>query len=111
MRGLKQVQWVRIAGVNAVLREYQESAGNGKQKDSVRKVIVVVFGTMRISVHNRHQCPLLPLNHRQKNMVKANSRGRSPGGRSPSGKLARRPCREYIKGKCTRPSCEILESS
>ena len=53
-----------------MLREYQESTGNGKQKDSVRKVIVVVSGTMRTSVQNRHQCPLLPLNHRQKNMVK-----------------------------------------
>ena len=38
--------------------------------DSVLKVTVVVSGTMRISVQNRHQCPLLPLNHRQKKMVK-----------------------------------------
>ena len=34
-----------------------------------------------------------------------NSRRKSLRGRSPSGKLARQPCRDYIKGKCTRPSC------
>ena len=52
-----------------MLREYQENAGNGQENDSVLKVIVVVSSTMRISVQNRHQCPLLPLNHRQKKMV------------------------------------------
>ena len=26
--------------------------------------------------------------------------------RSPSGKFARQPCRHYIKGECTRPSCD-----
>ena len=35
------------------------------------------------------------------------SRRSSPRGRSPSGKLARQPCRDYIKGNCTRPSCDF----
>ena len=71
-RGLKHVQWLRIAGVNVVLRECQENAGSGKQKDSVRKEVVVVPETMKINVQNRHQCPLLPLNHRQEKMVETN---------------------------------------
>ena len=43
MGRLKQGQWLRIAGINVVLRKDQENAINGMQKDSV--------------VQNRHQCP------------------------------------------------------
>ena len=63
MRGLKKEQWLRIAGINVVLNEDKENAGNGKHKGSVRKEIVVVSGTMKISVQNRCQSPLFPLNH------------------------------------------------
>ena len=59
MRGLKTVQWLRVAGVNVVLKEDQENAINGKQKDSVREETVVVSGTMRISVQNQHSRILL----------------------------------------------------
>ena len=38
--------------------------------------------------------------------VKKASRTRSPGGRSPSGKMARLPCRDYHKGTCTNSFCE-----
>ena len=34
------------------------------------------------------------------------SRTRNPGGRSPSGKMARLPCKDYLKGTCTTPFCE-----
>ena len=34
------------------------------------------------------------------------SRTRSPRGRSPSGKLDRLPCKDYLKGTCTTPFCE-----
>ena len=34
------------------------------------------------------------------------SRTRSPRGRSPSGKMARLPCKDYLKGTCTTPFCE-----
>ena len=34
------------------------------------------------------------------------SRTRSPWGRSPSGKMARLPCKDHLKGTCTTPSCE-----
>ena len=35
--------------------------------------------------------------------VKNASRTRSPGGRSPSRKMARLPCKDYLKGTCTTP--------
>ena len=38
--------------------------------------------------------------------VKNASRTRSPRGRSPSGKMARLPCEDYLKGTCTTPFCE-----
>ena len=38
--------------------------------------------------------------------VKNASRTRSLGGRSPSGKMARLPCKDYLKGTCTTPFCE-----
>ena len=34
------------------------------------------------------------------------SRRKSLRGRSPSGKMSRQPCRDYIKGKCSTPSCD-----
>ena len=92
--------------VSVVLKEDQENAVNGKQKDSVREETSVVSGTMRISVQNRHQKPIHPLNHRQKRMVEYiyifSWRRKSLRGLSPSPKLGQ-PCRDHIKGKCTRP--------
>ena len=38
--------------------------------------------------------------------VKDASRTRSPGGRSPSRKMARLPCKDYLKGTCTTSFCE-----
>ena len=38
--------------------------------------------------------------------VKNASRTRSPRGRSPSGRMARLPCKDYLKGTCTDPFCE-----
>ena len=34
------------------------------------------------------------------------SRTRSPRGKSPSVKMARLPCKDYLKGNCTTPLCE-----
>ena len=38
--------------------------------------------------------------------VKNASRTRRPRGRSPSRKMARLPCKDYLKGTCTTPFCE-----
>ena len=64
MRELKQGQWLRIAAVNVVLKEDNANAITGKLKDSVREETSVVSGTVKISVQNRHQKPLHPLNHK-----------------------------------------------
>ena len=64
MRELKQGQWLRIAGVNVVLKEDQENAVNGKQKDSVREETSAVSG-----VQNRHQSPLHHLSRQHKRCI------------------------------------------
>ena len=38
--------------------------------------------------------------------MKFASRTRSPRDRSPSGKMARLPCKDHLKGTCTTPFCE-----
>ena len=38
--------------------------------------------------------------------VKNASRTRSPRGRSPSGRMSRWPCKDYLKGTCTNSFCE-----
>ena len=38
--------------------------------------------------------------------VRNASRTRSPRGRSPSGKMARLPCKDYLKGTCANSFCE-----
>ena len=93
-----------------MLREDWENAGNGKQRDSVRKEIVVVSDTLRISVQNRHRRPLLPEPLTERDGT-SNSRRRGLRGRSHSGKIFRPPCRNYTKGWCTNPSLWLLASS
>ena len=46
-----------------------------------------------------------PRSSTQQNVRNA-SRTRNPRGRSPSGKMARLPCKDYHKGTCTTPFCE-----
>ena len=65
MRELKEEQLLRVAGDSRVERGH-ENAINREQKDSVREERSVVSGTMNISVQNRHQKPLHPLNHQHK---------------------------------------------
>ena len=38
--------------------------------------------------------------------VKNASRTRSPRGKSPSGRISRLPCKDYLKGTCTNSFCE-----
>ena len=38
--------------------------------------------------------------------VRNASRTRSPGGRSPCGRMSRLLCKDYLKGTCTTPFCE-----
>ena len=43
--------------------------------------------------------------------VKNATRTKSPGGRSPSGKMVRLPCKDNLKGTCTTSFCAKWQSS
>ena len=63
-----------------VLKEDQENAINGEQKDSVRKETNAVSSTTAMSVQNRHQKPLHPLSHQHKEVEVRREKGTSEAG-------------------------------
>ena len=60
------------------------------------------FLNKRIKSTQPNPSPRFSTQQRVKNAL----RTRSPGGRSPSGKMARLPCKDYFKGTCTTPICQ-----
>ena len=91
MRGLKQERWFRNAGVNVVLTKYRKNAINGEQKDSVREEIVAVSSTTNRDAISGI-CARLCTSKLKNNTA--------------SGKMARLPCKDHLKGPCTTPFCE-----
>ena len=71
-----------------VLKEDKEKAIDGKQMDSVREETSVVSGTMMTQRGG------------------SASRKKNLRGRSPSWKFARQPCKDYLKGICTKSLCD-----
>ena len=102
---MRQAPWSRIRGQNSVNKEVYEIVGNGKPTGSVLKETIAVSGTISISVRNRHSPNPSPRSSTRQN-VKNASRTRSPGGSSPSGRMSRLPCKNYLKGTCTTPFCK-----
>ena len=96
--------WSRIRGQNSVYKEFLEIVGNGKPTGSVLEETIAVSDTIWISVekwHSRVRLRILSCTR----MRKA-SRTRSPRGKSPSGRMSRWPCNDYLKGTCTNSFCE-----
>ena len=60
-----------------------------------------------MNVRNRHQKPLNAPSHQHQEVGSA-SRKRSLRGRSPPGKTDRRPCKNFLKGTCTKLLCDHL---
>ena len=60
---------------------------------------------LRISVEKATQSAFLAPKSQTQNDGKSCWKGKALRGRSPSGKRSRRPCKDYISGECTNPSC------
>ena len=84
-------------------KEVWDIVGNEKLTGSVKKETIAVSDAIKKSVQNRHSQILLQ--DTQQN-VKNASRTKSLGGRSPSVKMTRLPCKDYLKGTCRTPFCE-----
>ena len=77
----------------------------GKPTGSVLKETIAVSVTISISVRKTTQPNPSPSSSTRQNERKA-SRTRSPRGKSPSGRMFRLPCKDYLKGTCTNSFCE-----
>ena len=86
-------------------KEVWEIAGSGKPTGSVPKETIAVSFTISISVQKTKQPNPSPSSSTRQNERNA-SRTRSLGGRIPSVKMARLPCKDYLKGTCTNSLCE-----
>ena len=94
---MRQTPWSRIRGQNSVNKEVQENVGNGKLTGSVQNDM--------IKRAKSTQANPFPRSSTLQN-VKNASKTRSPRGRSPSGRMSRWPCKDYLKGTCTNSFCE-----
>ena len=96
---------VKNQGQNSVNKELLEIVGSGKPTGSVRKETIAVTVTISMSVRKQHSRILLQALLRGR-MMEMHRKPRSPRGRSPSGRMFRLPCKDYLKGTCTSSFCE-----
>ena len=89
---MRETPWSRIRRQNSVDKEFLEIVGNGKPTGSVLEETIT-------------QPNPSPSSFMQQNERKA-SRTRSPRGKSPSGRMSRWPCKDYLKGTCNNSFCE-----
>ena len=82
-----------------------EIVGNGSPTGSALKETIAVSITISISVEK-----ITPSNPSPNSFMRQNernaSRTRSPVGKSPSGRMFRLPCKDYLKGTCNNSFCE-----
>ena len=105
MEIIRRTPWSRIREQNSVYKEFLEIVSNGSPTGSVSKGTIAVSATILISVekwHNRIRLRILSCSK----MSEKASRTRSPRGRSPSGRMSRWPCKDYLKGTCNNSFCE-----
>ena len=107
---MRQTPWSRIREQNSVNKELWQIVGSGKPTGSVLMETIAGF---RHDMNKRAK-PTQPNpspRSSTRQSVRNASRTRSPRGRSPSGRMSRLPCKDYLKGTCTTPFCEKVASS
>ena len=95
---------VKNQGKNSVYKEFLEIVGNGKPTGSVKGDNC----SFRHDINKRGK--ITPSNPSPNSFMQQNerksSRTRSPRGKSPSGRMSRWPCKDYLKGTCNNSFCE-----
>ena len=104
MEIMRETPRSRVKGQNSVDKDFLEIVGNGKPTGSAPKETIVVSVTMLISVQKMTQPNPSPNSFMQQSERNA-TRTRSPRGKSPSGRMSRWPCKDYLKGTCTNSFC------
>ena len=101
---MKETQWLRIRGQ----QRGQRTLGDCKQWEANGQCSKGDNCSFRHDLNKRAkltQSNPSPSSFMQQNERNA-SRTRSPRGRSPSGRMSRLPCKDYLKGTCTNAFCE-----
>ena len=101
MEILRRTPWSRIREQNSMYKEFLEIVGNGETNGQCVKGDNCSF---RHDMNKRGKLTQ-PNSFMQQNERKP-SRTRSPRGKSPSGRMSRWPCKDYLKGTCTNSFCE-----
>ena len=104
MEIMRETPWSRIKGQNSVDKEFLEIVGNGSPTGSVLEETVAFLHD--INKRGKMAQVNLSLNSFMQQNERNASRTRSPRGKSPSGRLSRWPCKDYLKGTCTNSFCE-----
>ena len=102
---MKETPWSRTRGQNSLEKEFLETVGNESPTGSVPKETIAVSVTILVSVQKMTQPNPSPNSFKQQNERKS-SRTRSPRRKSPSGRMSRLPCKDYLKGTCNNSFCE-----
>ena len=102
MREWKQEQWLRIEGVNVVLKDAKENAINGMRKDSDREDTFPARWWNACKTDTKTGPFSEPPTQKRRNA----SKKKNHKARNPSGKVARQPCKHYLKCTCTKSRCE-----
>ena len=98
MEVLRRTPWSRIREQNSVYQESMEIVGTGKPTGSVWKETIAVSATISISVEMSHHqirlrilsCSRMSAKHREPEVPEE----------SPSGRMSRWPCKDYLKRTC-----------
>ena len=104
MEIMRETPWSRIQGqqrVRRILGDRWEWETNGQCSNGDNC-------SFRHDIHKRAKLPQpnpSPSSFMRQNERNA-SRTRSPEARSPSGRMSRWPCKDYLNGTCTDPFCE-----
>ena len=95
MEIMKETPWSRIRGQNSVDTELLEIVGNRKPdfRHDVNK---------RAKMTQPNSSPNSFMQQREK----SGENTQSPRGKSPSGRMSRWPCKDYLKGTCANSFCE-----
>ena len=102
---MKETPWSRIRGQNSVDKEFLETVGNAKADGQCFRGDNCSF---RHDVNKRAKMtqPNPSPNSFMQQDERKTSRTRCPRGKSPSGRMSRWPCKDYLKGTCTTSFCE-----
>ena len=101
---MKETPWSRIQGQNSVYKEFLELVWQMESNGQCARGDNVVSVTMSTSVENR--LSRIRLRILSCSRMRNASRSRSPRGKSPSGRMSRWPCKDYLKGTCNNSFCE-----